>query len=212
MLQVFETIDLNKAEGFRDLSLLNLLYDSGARASEIATLELDACDAQQRTLFILGKGNRYRQLQLWPKTTELLQRYITRYRRRPKPLYRNRLFLNQRGQGLTRHGIHRTCKKYLARALPPKRLKHLNPAHSFRHSCAVQMLCSGFSVADIRNRLGHEQIQSTMAYLHLDLSRRREIQRTFIQYTQASLTQDPKIEEFIDWEHKEETLAWLDSL
>jgi len=57
------------------------------------------------------------------------------------------------------------------------------------------MLCSGFSVADIRNRLGHEQIQSTMASVHLDLSRRREIQRKFIQYTQSCLTQDPKIEE-----------------
>ena len=74
------------------------------------------------------------------------------------------------------------------------------------------MLCSGFSVADIRNRLGHEDIQSTMAYLHLDLSRKREIQKRFIQYTQSSLTQDPKIDELIDWEHQQETLKWLDSL
>lgn len=74
------------------------------------------------------------------------------------------------------------------------------------------MLSAGFSVADIRNRLGHEDIQSTMVYLHLDLSRKREIQRKFIQYTQSTLTEDPKIDELVDWEHRQETLRWLDSL
>ncbi len=51
-----------------------------------------------------------------------------------------------------------------------------------------------------------------MVYLHLDLSRRREVQRKFIKYSQSTLAHDPKIEELIDWENKEETLAWLDSL
>lgn len=212
ILNVFEVVDLTKKDGFRDYSILHLLYDSGARASEIATLNLDYFDHKNRTLIILGKGNRFRQIELWPKTSQLVVRYIENYRTTPKLLFRNRLFINQRGQELTRHGIHRLCKKYLSLALPPKRLKQLNPVHSFRHSCAVNMLCSGFSVADIRNRLGHEDIQSTMAYLHLDLSRKREIQKRFIQYTQSSLTQDPKIDELIDWEHQQETLKWLDSL
>jgi len=51
-----------------------------------------------------------------------------------------------------------------------------------------------------------------MHYLHLDLSRRKHIQKIFLKYTQSTLMQDPKIEELIDWEHKQETLAWLDSL
>ena len=79
--------------------------------------------------------------------------------------------------------------------LPPKRLKYLSPAHCFRHSCAVNMLCAGFSATDIRNRLGYETVQSTMNYLHLDLSRRRYIQNRFLQYSQPSLVQDPKIDE-----------------
>ena len=212
ILRVFEAVDLTKKEGFRDYTILHLLYDSGARAFEIATLKLDYFDPQNRTLVILGKGNRYRQIELWPKTSQLIDCYIAKYRITPKPLYRNRLFINQREQELTRHGIHRLCKKYLSLALPPKRLKQLNPVHSFRHSCAVYMLSSGCSVADIRNRLGHEDIQSTMVYLHLDLSRRREVQKIFIQYTQSAITQDPKIEELIGWENKEETLKWLDSL
>ncbi len=212
MLTVFEAVDLKKIDGFRNYAILHLLADSGARASEITTIDFDHFDPQQGTLILLGKGNRYRQIDLWPKTTELLIRYISKYRRRPKPLYRDRLFINQRGEQLTRHGIHRICKKYLALALPQKRLIHLNPAHSFRHSCAVDMICRGFSITDIKNRLGHENIQSTMAYLHLDLSRRRQIQKSFIKYIESTLPQDHKIEELIDWEHKQETLSWLDSL
>jgi site-specific recombinase XerD len=212
MLKVFNAVNLKPPDGLRDYALLHLLYDSGARATEVATLDIDEFDPTKRTLILIGKGNRYRQIELWPKTTQLLNRYITRYRRRPKPLYRNRIFINQRGEELTRHGVYRLCQKYLVRALPPKRLKYLSPAHCFRHSCAVNMLCAGFSATDIRNRLGHETVQSTMNYLHLDLSRRRYIQNRFLQHTQSSLVQDPKIDELIDWEHKQDTLAWLDTL
>jgi len=74
------------------------------------------------------------------------------------------------------------------------------------------MLYSGHSLSEIRNHLGHEDIQSTSLYLHLDLKRKREIQRQFIEYMQSVLTRDPKIEELIDWENKEDIMAWLDSL
>jgi len=212
ILKVFETVDLKKKEGFRDYTILHLLYDSGARASEIATLKLDDFDPHTKTLAILGKGNRYRQIELWPKTAQLIEVYIAKYRVTPNPLYRYRLFINQRGKEFTRHGIYRICKKHLFSALSPKRLKHINPAHSFRHSCAVRMLLCGDPISDIKNRLGHENVQSTMVYIHLDLSRKRQIQKRFIEYTQSNLSDDLKIEELIDWENKEEILAWLDSL
>ena len=104
------------------------------------------------------------------------------------------------------------CKKYLYRALSHKRLKDINPVHSFRHACAVRMLCCGKSLSDIKNRLGHENIESTMIYLHLDLRRKRQVQKAFIEYTQSNLSHDKKIEEFLDWENKKEILEWLDSL
>lgn len=212
ILKVFTSVDLKTKEGVRDYCLLHLLFDSGARASEIAALNLDCFDYYHYTLAILGKGNRYRLINLLPKTAELLTLYITKYRKTPRPLYQQRLFINQRGKELTRHGIHRLCKKYLLKALTPKRLKDMSPAHSFRHSCAVHMLYSGSSLTDIRNRLGHEHVQSTMVYLHMDLACKREVQKKFIEYTQSILTHDPKIEELIDWKNKEETLKWLDSL
>jgi integrase/recombinase XerD len=212
ILKVFESVDLKKKDGLRDYALLHLLQDSGARASEIATLKVDYFNPQQKTLAILGKWNRYRLIELEPKTVQLLQLYITKYRTTPKPLYQHRLFINQRREELTRHGIYRICKKYLTMALPPKRLKAINPVHSFRHSCAVNMLYSGYSVSEIKNHLGHKDIQSTTVYLHLDLNRKREIQKKFIEYMQSVLTRDPKIEELLDWENKEDIIAWLDSL
>jgi len=212
IFKVFESVDIKQDQGYRDYTILNLLYDSGARASEIATLNLDYFDPQEGTLAILGKGNRYRQIELLPKTSALIWMYIRKYRKRPQLAYQQRLFINQRRQPLTRHGIHRLCKKYLQMAIPASRLKNINPAHSFRHACAVRMLMLGHAITDIKNRLGHENIQSTMIYLNMDLTRKREVQRKFIEYTQSTIAQDTKIEELIDWENKKSVLAWLDNL
>ena len=210
--QILQAVDLNNALGVRDYCLLQLLYDSGARATEIATLNLDYFNAHNKTLAILGKGNRYRQIELELKTVRLLNIYIARYRVNPKAAYQHRLFINQRGKQLTRHGIYRLCKKYLQVALPPKRLKYINPVHSFRHSCAVKMLTDGQPVSDIRNKLGHEDIQSTMVYLQLDLSKRKKIQNRFINHVQSTVKQNPDIDELIDWQNKDDIMAWLDDL
>ncbi len=212
IFKVFHGVDLTKKNGFRDYTILHLLDDSGARASEIATLNLDYFNVEQKTLAILGKGNRFRLIELSPKTTELIKLYIAKYRTKPKPLYQHCLFINQCGKEFTRHGIYRICRKYLFKALSPKRLKNINPVHSLRHSCAVSMLSRGKSLSDIKNRLGHENVQSTMAYLHMDLNHKRAVQKQFIEYTQSNLSHDPKIEELIDWENKKDLLEWLDSL
>ena len=212
ILKVFQSVPLTKKDGFRDYTLLHLLYDSAARASEVATLNIDYFNPQQQGLTIRGKANRLRLVSLEPKTTQLVKHYIQKYRKIPKPLYQQRLFINQRGEQLTRHGIYRICKKYLSKTLSPKRLKHINPAHSFRHSRAVNMLISGKPISDIKNHLGHEDIQSTMTYLQMDLTHRKHVQKKFIEYMQSKLSDDPKIDELIDWENKKDILQWLDSL
>ncbi len=210
--KVVESVDLNNNGGFRDYAILSLLYDSGARASELAGLKLDDFNLTRRTLSILGKGNRYRQITLWPITVKIVELYIKKYRPTPKPLYRNHLFINQRKEAFTRHGINRLCKKYLLKALGPNRLKKLSPAHSFRHACAVNMLSSGHSIVEIKNHLGHEKLNSTMVYLKLNITQKREVQKAFIKYTESLLKDNPKIDELVDWENKEQTKDWLDKL
>lgn len=212
ILNVFQNVNIIRKDGFRDYTILHLLYDSGARAGEIATLRLDYFDKQHKTLAILGKGNRYRQIELLSKTAALIEQYISKYRRKPNAFCREYLFINQRSTAFTRHGINRLCKKYLCRTLSAKRLKNINPVHSFRHSCAIRMIAEGRPISDIKNRLGHENVQSTMVYLQMDLSQKRVLQKKFIQFTQQHLISDPKIDDLIQWENKEDILAWLDSL
>jgi site-specific recombinase XerD len=212
IFKVIQAVDLSQNQGFRDYCLLLLLFDSGARASEIATLNLDYFNSEKRTLAILGKGNRYRQVELMPETSILIKNYINKYRKKSKPAYRHRLFINQRGKEMTRHGIYRVCKKYLGIALPRKRLKNLNPVHSFRHSCAMNMLTSGSSLSDIRNQLGHEDLQATMVYLQLDLTHRKKIQNKFIEFNGSVLIDHPEINKLINTENRQDIMAWLDSL
>jgi len=212
ILKVMQSVDLYPKEGFRDYCLLVLLYDSGARATEVATLNLDYFNPEKRTLVILGKGNRFRQITLMPETCILVRNYIDKYRKEPLPAYRHRLFINQRGKELTRHGIYRVCKKYLTAALPPKRLKTLSPIHSFRHSCAVNMLTSGSSLSDIRIQLGHEDLKATMVYLQLDLTHRRKVQKKFIEFNRSVLIDHPEIETLFKNENTDDVMAWLDSL
>jgi hypothetical protein len=74
------------------------------------------------------------------------------------------------------------------------------------------MLIQGKPLAHIKNHLGHESINSTMIYLNLDLSRKKEVQKGFIEYTRSALANDPDIDELIDWKNKDEILKWLDEL
>jgi len=210
--KIINTVKIEKKDGFRNYTLLHLLYDTGARATEIATLHMDYFDYKNRTLAILGKGNRYRQVELLPKTAELVHQYIAGYRNTPTSLFKKNLFINQRGSALTRHGINRICKRCLEQALSPKRLSLMHPVHSFRHSCAVRMVSEGKPLSEIKNRLGHSNVQSTMVYLQLDLNQKRQLQENFINFTKQHLKSDPKIEELIQWENKQNILEWLDGL
>ncbi len=212
LLDVFESVDLNKKEGFRDYTILHLLNDSGARASEVASLKLDYFNPDRKSLVIIGKGNRYRLINLETKTVGLLVYYIREHRVTPKPLYRGYLFINQRREKFTRHGIYRICKKYLLKSISSKRIKWLSAVHSFRHTCAINMLSSGKSITEIQNRLGHEKVDTTANYLKLNIFHKKEIQERLIKYTQSNITSDPKVEELFDGKDKDEILDWLDNL
>ncbi len=118
-------------------------------------------------------------IKLAQKTTDLLKRYITQYRPHPKPIYQQRLFINKHGRPLTRKGIYLMCQKYLSIAVKAKRLNRIHPVHSFRHACAINMIASGKSVSDVKNHFGHENVQSTMVYLTMDLRTKRAVEKIY---------------------------------
>lgn len=212
VMKIFDAVDLKRKEGFRDYALLHLLYDSGARASEIGALMLEDLDAGSKRVTLLGKGNRYRVVELWPKTVQLLEKYIAGHRKTPLAPYGNALFTNQRRKPLTRFGIYNICFKHLKKTLPEKRLSVLNPVHSFRHACAINMLNTGYALTDIKTRLGHEHLESTMIYLNLGISLKKKIQKEYIDHTKSLMNQDRKLDELLDWNDRDNILSWLDRL
>ncbi len=176
VLKIFSLVDRSKSAGVRDFLVLNLLYDTGMRASELANLRLDGYDGASETLEILGKGNKWRKIRLWPRTCQFLNDYIENWRQVAKPLYKDFLVISHRREALTRFGIHKISSKYLTVAKIKKQMSNTkrSAAHSWRHTAAVNMLRMELSLQEIKVRLGHESLDTTGKYLNLDLSVKRE--------------------------------------
>lgn len=183
MEQVFAQIQAHTAEGFRDLALLALLYNTGARAAEVAGVRCtDLILAPSPQLRLLGKGRSVRTCPLWQLTLTLLLRYMKEFRRTPKSLDETRLFINQRGQPLTRFGIARIVAKYLALAaehIPSLQHKRLS-VHSFRHSTAIHLVEGGAEIHVVRTWLGHRSVRSTDRYLEMNLDTKRDLLSRFM--------------------------------
>ena len=166
MEALVQTPDQNTVLGRRDHALLLLMYNSGARADEVAGLCLGNLQlGTSPCVQILGKGNKWRVCPLWPITAEALQ-----------PLVRGRdeserVFLGRTGKPITRFGVHRLVTGYAAQAskqLESMRSKRVGP-HSIRHTTAVHLLRSGVDINTIRAWLGHVSLDTTNIYAEVDL-------------------------------------------
>lgn len=163
--------DRTTAQGRRDHALLLFLYNAGTRADETAQVrigDLTLPDVPERDLasvLIRGKGNKTRRCPLWASTVgELLSLIGKRGESEP-------VFLNRRGQPLTRFGIHALVERYAAQVaakLPSLAKKRVSP-HTIRHTTATHLLRSGVDINTIRGWLGHVSIDTTNRYADVDL-------------------------------------------
>ena len=195
----------SRADGVRDLAILTLLYNTGARAQEAADARDGWFDFAGRTVSIIGKGQRQRITPLWPSTVRLLKLYRDDHRRKGSAAAAGRFFVNQRGGPFTRFGIRAVVKKYLrlaARACPSLAGKRLS-THSLRHTTAVHLLESRVDPNVIKSWLGHASVSSTSRYLDSDLNHKRRILDQFgpPRYVESSLQpQTPgSTKETLDW-------------
>ncbi len=162
--------------GVRDYALLLFLYNTGARVSEALDVRLqDLSLVPPRQVRLRGKGKKERICPLWAQTTSALKRLISSETPASAPL-----FLNQRGQLLTRHGVLRLLRKYSTRVgrsqTFPRRPLH---PHLLRHSCAVALLQAGVDLTVIRDYLGHASIATTNRYVSSNLKMKRDALTTF---------------------------------
>jgi site-specific recombinase XerD len=157
--------DRQTAQGRRDHALLLFLYNAGTRAEEAAQLHIGDLDVASLSVKILGKGGKERRCPLWPITVEELGTLIGS--RSPQ----ERVFLNRRGQPITRFGIHTMVERYVAKAkvrLPSLAAKRISP-HSIRHTTATHLLRAGVDINTIRAWLGHVSLDTTNIYAETDL-------------------------------------------
>jgi integrase/recombinase XerD len=175
ILAVLAVIDRSTGQGRRDLALLSLMFNTGARVSEIVGLQTtDLRLASPPSIVLRGKGRKERTCPLWPETAHLLQKVVEE---RGVQLSQSvALFLNHRGTPLTRFGVRLILRKHIrkaARRQPSLKNKRLHP-HSLRHSTAVYLLRSGVDLSTIAHWLGHASVNTTNKYLAVDLEAKRE--------------------------------------
>jgi site-specific recombinase XerD len=203
MQALLNVVELNWRTGVRDNALLLLLYNTGARVSEIVQLkvvDLHLDDTAQVKL--LGKGSKYRSCPLWPETVEALQDYLSQ--RTAKDPAAQQLLLNANGSPLTRFGVRHIIGKLATaakRKCPSIAAKAVNP-HTIRHTTAMHLLRSGNDINMVSYWLGHANTNTTHIYVEIDM----EMKRQMLQKAGAPAVQKP-----LPWQ-KPDVLQWLNAL
>jgi len=160
------------AAALRDRALLELMYACGLRASEAIELETNDLDLEDGVLRARGKGSKERLVPIGSAAARAVAIYLSRGR--PKLVgdrLESRLFVNQRGSGLTRQGLYKIVQRHAAAA----GLKDRMSPHTLRHSFATHLLAGGCDLRSLQEMLGHADIATTQLYTHLSAERLRDV-------------------------------------
>ncbi len=166
-------IDRSKPEGERNIAILEVLYGSGVRVTELITLKISEIFWEDEFIRIIGKGDKQRIVPVSPKALKHLKIYLNKIRPHLTidSQYEDYVFLNRRGKGLTRVMIFTIIKQL---ALKINLNKNISP-HTFRHSFATHLIEGGADLRAVQDLLGHESITTTEIYTHLDRSYLRQM-------------------------------------
>ena len=176
VIQLLETPDLTKNNGYRDRTILELLYATGMRVTELIQIEIDDVNLIMGFVKVFGKGNKERIIPLGDTVIEYLDTYINNVRSQLlKKTVTNVLFLNLHGRPLTRQGIWKLIKQYGLRA---NINKSLTP-HTLRHSFATHLLENGADLRAVQEMLGHSDISTTQLYTHVSKTQIRQMYNQF---------------------------------
>ena len=150
--------------GLRDQAILELLYATGMRVSELIYLKIDDINMENRMLKCLGKGSKERIIPFGSKAYQSLRLYLDKVRQKlVKNPNEDILFLNSRGERLSRQGIFYLVKKYVRKAGIEKKVT----PHTLRHTLATHLLENGADLRSVQEMLGHSDISTTQIYTHV---------------------------------------------
>jgi integrase/recombinase XerD len=178
--KLLNAIDLSKPEGGRNRAMLEVLYSSGLRVSELIELKLNNIYTDSGFLRVVGKGNKERLVPVGGDALKYLAIYLNEIRgkpphKTPKKGFESHAFLNRNGSKLTRVMVF-TIIKNLGTITGLK--KNISP-HTFRHSFATHLIEGGADLRAVQEMLGHESITTTEIYTHLDRDYLRQVIQEF---------------------------------
>jgi integrase/recombinase XerD len=203
---LLEQPDRNTPKGRRDLTIISVLYDSGARVQEL--IDMKVCDVILQVpavLTLTGKGNKTRRVPVMTNTASLLQSYLLE-NKLDKP-WRNEhpLFTNSQHHKLTRKGVTYIIAKYVESARKTSSLLPSNVNnHMLRHSKAMHLLQAGVNLIYIRDFLGHVDLKTTEIYARADTEmKRKAIENVYPDLVDSTLP---------DWSKDQALLSWLSEI
>ena len=163
---MLKTIDLSKKEGQRNKAIVEVLYGSGLRVSELIGLQLSKIYISEGYMLVEGKGSKQRLVPLSAQSIQQIELWkIDRNELKMSKGHEDYLFLNRRGSKLTRDMIFKIIKELAVLAGIHKTIS----PHTFRHSFATHLLENGANLRAIQQLLGHESITTTELYTHIDM-------------------------------------------
>lgn len=175
--ELISAIDLSHPQGERNRTIIETMYSCGLRVSELITLKISDLYFEEGFIKVTGKGNKERFVPIHYNAQKYISFYINDIRSHltPKKGFEDTLFLNRRGNGLTRQMIFTILKNL---SVEINLNKKISP-HTLRHSFATHLLKNGADLRAIQQMLGHESITTTEVYVHLDKSYLKEVVETY---------------------------------
>lgn len=180
--RLISVIPLDKESGLRDRAIIELLFSSGLRVSELVALDRDHINIARREFMVRGKGDKDRPVFISVSAASQIEHYLNSRKDSLKPLfisYRNttpqHLDTSGNFRRLTPRSVQRTIKNY---ALKAGITKHVSP-HTMRHSFATDLLMNGADIRSVQSMLGHSNIATTQVYTHITDQHLKKVHETF---------------------------------
>ena len=176
MLSLFDAVDVQRRLGMRDRALLETLYATGMRVSELANFTFEQILFEEGLVRVFGKGSKERLVPIG----EVAIKWVKEYLETERPFLSrattdSSVFLNGRGTKLSRMGIWKIIQRYAKKANLAKKIS----PHTFRHSFATHLLEGGADLRAVQEMLGHANIVTTEIYTHVDREYLKEVHRSF---------------------------------
>ena len=169
--ELFQVPDSKTAVGQRDLLLLEMLYATGVRVGELVNIKIKDIDKTNRSILILGKGNKERYVTYGEYCEDALNQYLEDGYLTLNKEESEYLFLNQNGGALTERGVRYILDQLIQKTSLNKKIS----PHMIRHSFATHLLNAGCDLLTVQKLLGHESIKATQVYTHVTTDRLKEV-------------------------------------